>query len=94
MRTYFDKLLNSSQQQKQLPFDLSLFDFAYFQVPYLVLHWHLIIIGGWRFCHQHYFMHALRKRVAHNQLFHWLGLWFWLMVCRCLLALYLNPCLW
>ncbi|ABO10834.1 apolipoprotein N-acyltransferase copper homeostasis protein [Acinetobacter baumannii ATCC 17978] len=55
MRAYFEKLLDSSQQQKQLPliFHCSL---LYFQVPCSVLHWHLIIGGGWQFCLQPYSM--------------------------------------
>ena len=48
MRAYFEKLLDSSQQQNSflLIFPLLI---VYFQVPCSVLHWHLIIGGGWQF---------------------------------------------
>lgn len=48
MRAYFEKLLDSSQQQKQLPLIFPLL-IALFSGAVFSFHWHLIISGGWQF---------------------------------------------
>ena len=93
MRAYFEKLFkNHSQPQKQLPFIfpllIALISGAIFSLalaPYY--------FGGWRFYHQHCFMQCY-VNVIPRQPFAGLGLWFWFMVCRRVLALHLHPYLW
>ena len=54
MRAYFEKLLDSSQQQKQLPLIFPLLIVFIFRCR-VGFHWHLII-GGWQFYLQPYSM--------------------------------------
>ncbi len=91
MRTYFNTLLGSSQQQKQLPFIIPLLIslcagaiFSLALAPYY--YWWLAILSP-------ALLYASLKNRTAKQAFGIGCIWFWLMVCRSILALYLDPCL-
>ena len=84
MRAYFDKLLSSSQQQKTLPLIypvlIALFAGAIFSLALAPYHyWWLAILS---------------PALLYAGLWHWLGLRDWLVVCRRILAVHLDSCLW
>jgi len=86
MRAYFEKLLDSSQQQKQLPLIfpllIALFSGAVFSFALAPYYWWWLAILSPALLYA-----TLHKRSAKQ------ALWFWFMVCRGFLALYIYPCI-
>jgi apolipoprotein N-acyltransferase len=92
MRAYFEKLLktpiNNKNSYLYFPLLIALISGAIFSLalaPYY--YWWLAILSPALF-------YAVLRNVTHAKLLAWLGLWFWPMVRRRVLALHLHPCLW